>query len=313
MKTFCYTSRDHSGALKKGTLQAIDRADALRQIKSMDCVPVSVTESSGVASGAHVSWNPTWNRRAVWLATAAVLLIAALVVWRSVAKRHEPPAAALGTPPQSVRPSQPANQAVKSARAVPKPKPAVSAAETPPQDVPQTAEAAEMLPTPASGVSPAVQAEALKPPQPPKPPNPYKTQTEQVLAMALSVPPGASIPPLPLSPNLNADFAKSLTNKIAIYDEDDDRTINTKENVAVAKGQLLELVKNGQNVSDVLKELQDKTNERAELRSQAKRKLADLYKNGSPEEAQAYLETVNKTFKEQGIEPISPPFSQKTK
>jgi len=311
MKTFGYTLRDKEGALKKGSLQAVDRIDALRQIKDMGCIPVAVTEGKGVVPSARAPWNPaTWNR-AVWMAAAGVVLIAALSVWltadKKPAKRPAPVTAAAGTPSRSVRSALPTNQTVKTVRPAPKPVPVPSAVGTPTRGVrdetalPRPAVASEKRPhqTPA----PKPVAEEQKPQRP----SAYKTKTEQLLAMAMSVPPGSAIPPLPITQGLDSDFANSLTNVIVIYDDDDDRTAAIKEDVAITKNQLLELVKQGRSVADVLKEYQDTTNERAEVRNAAQRELTDLIKNGTPEEAKAYLDKVNKAFTELGVEPIAMP------
>ncbi len=307
MKMFGYTLRDKSGALKKGTLQAVDRIDALRQITAMGCVPVSVLEGRGAAPGTRELRNSAWNRRGtVWLAVAAtVILIAALAVWLTVdrkpAAKHPATVTAVAKKPVKGRPVQTANQTIKPVQDIPQP-----AAETPSEDVRQTAEDLRDPPHQPTVEALTVQTEGVKPKQPPRP-KPFNSATEGLLSMAMSVPPGSSIPPLPISPNLDADFAKSLTNEIVIYADDDERTATTKENVAVAKNQLRELVKEGRSVSEVLKEYQDKTNERAAMRREAQRELAALYNNGSPEEAQAYLEKVNKAFEELGVEPISLP------
>jgi len=115
------------------------------------------------------------------------------------------------------------------------------------------------------------------------------------------------VPPLPISKDLDMDFVNSLSNEIVIYDDDDDRTANIKENVAVTKNQLLELVKQGRSVSEVLKEYEKQTNERAAIRSEAQVELSNLIKNGSTKEAKAYLENINKAFGDLGIEPITLP------
>jgi len=121
----------------------------------------------------------------------------------------------------------------------------------------------------------------------------------------MSIPPGAPVPPLPIVGNLDSDFVNSLTNTIVIYDDDDERTANIKENVAIAKNQLLELVKQGRSVSEVLQEYQNKANEQADLRSEAQKELSELYQSGKTEEAKTFMEKVNKEFTESGITPIS--------
>jgi len=70
MKVFDYRFRDIAGALKKGTLQAVDRPDARRQIKTKGCAPVPVTEGNAAHSGVRVPMNTGGHRRDLWMAAA---------------------------------------------------------------------------------------------------------------------------------------------------------------------------------------------------------------------------------------------------
>jgi len=138
-------------------------------------------------------------------------------------------------------------------------------------------------------------------------PHQFKNKTEQLLSMAMSVPPGGFVPPLPISPEMEQDFAKSLTNEIVIFSDDDERTANIKENVAVAKNQLIEMVKQGRSVADVIQEYQKTRNEHTAARSEAQAELSNLYRSGKTQEAREYMEKVNKAFTEMGIDPVSLP------
>lgn len=313
MKTFGYTIRDKTGALKRGSLQARDRTDALRQIKDMGGIPVVVTEGKAPVAGARTPWNPATWRPAVWVGAAAgVVLIVAFSVWRTAAKKPtKHPASATTTaetPRRGARSALPTNQTVEIAQPAPKPVPVADpAAVTPPQvghdeTVQSKATiASEKRPPPMP--TPTLPEEEHKPPRP----SPYRSKTEALLSMAMSVPPGAMIPPMPITPDLEADFAQSLTNDILVFDDDDERAIEHKMNVANAKSQLRELVKQGHSVSEVLKAYQESTNDRVAVRNEAQRELAELVKNGKPDAAKAYLEEVNKSFTELGIEPIEMP------
>jgi len=303
MKTFGYTYRDKEGALKSGSLQAPDRIDALRQIRAMGCVPVSVTEGKVAVAGRRAPWN-----RAVWIGVTVVVLVAALSVWlnaaKKPAKRAAPVTAAVGTVPRTVRGSfgetaLPASPPIAETPPV----------GTPPRGVPDepaltnnSAIVTKSRPQPVAVSEPDVEQTA-----PPPTPRPFKTATEQMLSMAMSLPPGVMMPPLPIPPGIEDDFANSLTNKIVIFEDDDERTIEHKEKVAQAKLHLLELVKQGRSVSDVLNEYQETTNERVEVRNEAGMELANILKNGTPQEAKTYLDKINKAFTDLGIEPITMP------
>ncbi|HNX35032.1 MAG TPA: hypothetical protein PKM57_10415 [Kiritimatiellia bacterium] len=308
MKSFGYTFRDASGALKKGTLQAEDRTDALRQIKAKGCVPVSVAEGQTAAGGP--AWNPAWTVRGAWIAAAGVVLIGGLAVWhRAERKPVKRPAVVAAD--------------IKKAAPAAKPKPVKPVAAKPVQVPAITVPAADVPnPEPKPATAAALPASQPLPPPAPQPseiavetpvrPHQFKNKTEQLLSMAMSVPPGGFVPPLPISPEMEQDFAKSLTNEIVIFDDDDERTANIKENVAVAKNQLIEMVKQGRSVADVIQEYQKTRNAHTAARSEAQAELSNLYRSGKTQEAREYMEKVNKAFTELGIDPVSLPSAKRT-
>jgi len=268
MKTFAYTYRDASGALKKSALQAADRLDALRRIRAAGCVPVSVTEGKAAAPGAGAPWNPaTWNRAArLAAAGCAVLLIAMLAVTRFSGKRTERPTLP-GQPagPRSTQPPTPSS--VKST--VPASKAAKNVLDGTPAagDVRNTTSTQQRPPPAVPGRS--VEAEAALKPQQPQRPQPFTTVTEQILAMIDSVPPGVTIPPLPDLYGMENDFSRASTNTLVIYEDDHEALAKRMEAVAWSKVDLAELVKQGWKPDEVLTELVKQHNENADLRSAA--------------------------------------------
>lgn len=314
MKSFGYTFRDASGALKKGTLQAEDRADALRQIKAKGCVAVSVSEGQAAAGGP--AWNPAWTVRGVWIAAVGVVLIGGLAVWwhRAERKPAKRPAAVVADVKKAAPAARP--KPVKAAPAKPVQTAARPAAVKPAAEVPAPAErpaATAAIPEKRPYPAPAPQPAAPAPEPVPQNPSQFKTSTEQLLGLAMSIPPGNPIPPLPIVQGLDKDFVNSLTNEIVIFSDDDERTANVKENVAVAKNQMLELVKEGRSVAEVLKEYENTVNERAAARSEAQAELSNLYRSGRTQEAKEYMEKVNKAFTEMGIDPVSLPAATRRK
>jgi hypothetical protein len=300
--------RDKAGALRQGALRADDRADALRQIRAMGGTPVSVTEGQPRAA-------PKFPRRPAAFAAAGVLALAAAL---SLLLRHrgaesqgrrdsgnKPLPAAAAPAPSPARQPPP----VKDKARLPDAGKPEAAAQRPGAAAQGTAARPETVPG-APGAVPPAAPPAPDAPVPPRP-RPYTSATEGLLSMAMSVPPGAMVPPLPISRDLDGDFANSLTNTIVIYDDDDERTTQIKENVAAAKNQLLELVKQGRSVADVLKEYQETVNEKTEIRSKAQTELDALYRDGKTRAAQEYLEGINAAFKDLDIEPISLPQARK--
>jgi len=305
MNVFTYQYWDENGAVRSDTLRAANRAEALRQIRDAGRSVITLTEGKASVPGRRALWNPVvWNR-AAWIGVAGVVLVAALSVWltanKKPAKRPAPEAAKVetspaGTPPRGVRGGF-------GETALPASRPTVETPATgaPPRPQPPVADAA---------VSRNANLRPLHPPpeeteeEEVKPSRRFTNISEGLLAMALSVPPGAPVPPLPIPPNIETEFAKALTNDIVLYEDDDERTVELKENIAAAKEQMREMVKQGQSVAEILTEYQNRANEEAALRRQAQLELNKLFRSGAVEEAQAYHDEVNQIFSELGITPI---------
>jgi len=302
--------RDKAGALKQEVVQAQNRTDALTQIRKLGGVPVSVTENkqSAPSFGDRRNMRLTWGGAACCFAVVAALVI---VGWpRSFNRTRD-------------RDSRPPKKAAPAAVVPPSARSHVDAVEkkdVSPEDrhlTEQNAKVSVSAEEKKKPVAPPVQnvsGQTRLPVQPggniPVPPQPklhsYKSATEGLLSMALSAKPGEMMPPMPIAKNLDEDFANSLTNTIVIYEDDDERTAALKENVAVAKMELLELVRQGKSVSEALKEYQDNANKQAALREEAQRELAELRKTATPQQVEEYLKKLNDALNEMGIEPIQP-------
>ena len=127
---------------------------------------------------------------------------------------------------------------------------------------------------------------------------------EQVLFMALSNDDASGgMPPLPIDDNasLTNAFLAAMTNSIVIYDSDDEQTVALKERVADVKSQLRQIYEQGGSIYDALMEYQHYVNEGAEIRRGVIREYMRLVKEASEEEAEAYLEEVNKDLVSEGI------------
>jgi peptidyl-tRNA hydrolase len=307
MKKFTCVIRDNTGALKQDVLQAQNRMDALNQIRKLGGVPVSVTEDDSPKS----SFRNQWNMRVAWVGVSGCLAVVMTLIFlewsrggfkkqgndRIRLKEHDVSRGALPHKrPHTIATVKTENHSKEQRALTRKTNTIVYAdVEREPDASHEKREIGQVrLPT---------QSDVGSPPPQPKP-HSYKSATEGLLSMALGTKPGEMIPPMPISKNLDDDFANSLTNTIVIYEDDDERTAALKEKVAVAKMELLELVGQGKSVSEVLKEYQDSVNKQAALREEAQRELAELYKTATPEQVEEYLKKINDALDEMGIEPI---------
>lgn len=151
---------------------------------------------------------------------------------------------------------------------------------------------------------PAAEAEPAPPP-----PKDFPHATEQLLAMALSSMNDAGMAPLPdlsaAEPSLLEDLANAITNAITIYDDEDERTQDVKENVAAMKEQLVQVVEAGGSVSGALKEFEEHVNAGAELRRAVRRKTREIAASNGVEAAFEYLDAANEALKEQDLNPVA--------
>ncbi len=316
MKTFAYTLRNKSGALQKGSLQAQDRQDALQKIRSMGGTPVNVTE--GGVPKASFAWQPAWTRAACVLGVGAALL-AGVAFWlqRPRAPRAEPIPA---------RPAAPLTPAPSSS--LPKPSPVVPKDSVPTQVVaalPTAQVSAATTPTlpeipPAAPAVPAADAAAAVHTNRPvgvrifskngveltnKAPK-FTTQTDRFLWGILKNPGGTAT--AVLSPTLIArDFEKALANKLPVSPDDDAETVALKRKIDEIKAEIAALVKQGDDLHDIIRDIQRDYNEAADTRREARRNLFDLIKQGDLEAAATYQKESNEALKKRGLDPISVP------
>ena len=307
MKTFGYTMRDKAGALKRGSLQALDRQEALQKIRSMGGTPVTVTE--GGSPKASFVWQPAWTRAACMLGVG-VALLAGVAFWlqRPRAPRAAPiPARPSAHTPAAHTPAAPVVPS-RSPGGTDNPDSAVA---------PRTPSARRSLPslpirppdsTGRAGPGPAARSTPDDPePAPPARPAPFKTATEQLLSMMASVPPGVQMPPLPVPENLDEDFSRARTNVLEIYDADNDKMTGAIETVAWAKVDLDALVEQGWKPDAILRELARNHNEEAHLRSNVStvlKKMVEEEKLSKAELMQELLQ-VNTELAERGLPEIT--------
>ncbi len=313
MKTFGYTMRDKTGALRRGSLQALNRQEALQKIRSMGGTPVTVTE--GGLTKASFAWQPAWTR-AVCMLGVGVALLAGVAFWlrRPPAPRAEP----IPARPTAPLTPAPSNRAPKPSPSIPdSPAPAREVADAPtaPAPAPTVPPAPEpAAPLPAVAAVPAVHTNrpvgvrvfsksgvelTNKAPK-------FTTQTDRFLWGILKNPGGTAT--AVLSPTLIArDFEKALATKLPVSPDDDAETAALKRQIDEIKAEIAVLVKKGDDLQDIIRDIQQDYNEAADTRREARRNLFDLIKQGDLEAAATYQKESNEALKKRGLDPISVP------
>ena len=295
MKNYNYTAKDGMGALRKGSLKAVDRSEALNGLKSQGLVPVSVTEGSLPKATLHVDvrfWGVMLASTALALAVGAFFLTQkrkAEPVKRTQDVNITPSVRPVAVPYQAAE--KPVGRVSLPARAQ---------QEKPPAAEPVRQSQSAVNQPPAGETQPQQRAEeASLEPTPKMPPPPYSSATERVLNMIVNTRLGYPPPPLPILP-LTVNINEILARDIYLYDDDSPETAARKENVANAKLILKDHLAQGGTPEDFLrhyrKQLLDAYDEWREAQQQA----LSLLKSGDVKTATLYVEQQNKKFSEKG-------------
>jgi hypothetical protein len=302
MRHFCYTVRDGTGAIKKGTLEASDRAGALAELNRRGVVPLSVTEgTSDTRAGGE-------GLKRLWIPGLVLLVLGILAFgWFSsnpiAGKRSKARSATKekstkglsqtkkGQVQQNTTPdvTSYAEQKVDTGTAAIHEHQTVSGSSGGEQSISES---------PTNGVSDAERNHGT-----------LRTQTEQVLRMVESVEPGTLVPPPP--PIGNVDFMRAMTNTIVIAETDSPELADRKEKIAWLKQDIAQFVKEGYTPDDVVKVMVEHKNEMARMRTECMTYISDLYKAGQDEEALKFMEEANVELEKLGIRPLAHPRARK--
>ena len=138
-----------------------------------------------------------------------------------------------------------------------------------------------------------------------RPPEPiFKNASDQVIALAISTPPGESMPPLPDLTGIERDFKESLHTPIIIEASDSQEVKELKRRVMEVREEMAELVQNGGSFAEALLEHQDEMNRLADSRAMAVQEMQQIYAEDGLSAAQAFARRVNEKFKREGIPEI---------
>ena len=138
---------------------------------------------------------------------------------------------------------------------------------------------------------------------PPKPV--FANACDQVIAMAISAKPGQSMPPLPnLDKSLEQDFIDSLGSPIVINEDDSDDVKLIKAQVKEAKAYLVEEIKRGGSLLEILREHQAAMERNADNHLMAIQEMEKLRAESGEQAARDFIKAVNESFKVRGIPEI---------
>lgn len=132
----------------------------------------------------------------------------------------------------------------------------------------------------------------------------FEFSSDDLIATAISVKPGESMPPLPINRNIDNEFAQSLLSPIRISDDDSDEVKEIKAKVMETRAYLAEEIKRGNSVYQALMDHQAEVNRVADTRLMAIQELQKVRDEMGDEAAEEFKERINESFKARGIPEI---------
>ena len=312
--TFTVTYRAKDGALADKVVEAASRAACVAECKSRGIMPTAIREGrvskraamGSSPRGSGISAPFLSNRRGLYFAAAVLCLVIIGVGswwWLGRGEARTSPAR------QTTAKRQPTD--TKETR-TPDPKVAADS-----KGIPKAQEMKSATrPRPAGGeetdnpVQPAaVAAETNTPATPPLPPPVFSNASDQVIAMALS-PSESGIPPIPLTPDMEKAFLKSLETEIVILDTDDEKVKAMKQAVIETRAEIKRFMDSGQTFAQIIREHQHLANDNAKLRMDALIELKRLRDSGDIEGAVKYKKAVNAALAQMGIKELALPVTE---
>lgn len=141
----------------------------------------------------------------------------------------------------------------------------------------------------------------------------FESGSDQILAMMLGSQEPGPLPPMPIGPQLDEDFRKSLSKPIIINDSDTLEVKTLKRIVMEAREEMKRLMDQGQTPSQILMEHERLAGENFKVRADAMKELTDIEKSGDYEGAVKYAQTVNGVLRKMGIEELPMPLDEEAK
>jgi hypothetical protein len=300
MRNFNYTARDKAGAMKRGSLQAADRNQALHQLATQGLVPLSVVEGSPLAAGRQL-------KLAQIISAVVVIVVIVLAVMFFI---QDKPKAKSGTSKivKTTKVEGRDKMAVKSSLANDKfAKESNSVAHVTQGALIQEQKLpAKTVNTTMVRHQPMTNRVIRFGGNRTNAPTGFSSRIEYAINQLVSTPLGMPPPPLihiPPGEDVKAAFERS----ILVYDTDTEATIDKKAAVAQAKLSMKDYVAQGGDPNEFTKFYHKQLLDAHEEHRVSKKVAMDLLRAGDKEGAALYIEEQNKKFAEKGYVPISIP------
>ncbi|MBR4170995.1 MAG: hypothetical protein IKR48_05030 [Kiritimatiellae bacterium] len=289
---FDYDAKTADGQRVSGRLDASSRSDALRILRERSLTPLQLRKASMQTAAAK-------NRLPSVPILLGIAVLATVVLFFVFRPKNAPEDEKKKPTRQTVSvPALPmkADEAPKATEAI-----------RPPSPKPHEAEIAKPTvtpkPRPIVAVPPVKAVETVQTEQPPPRRKPIFTNaTEQVLGLIVSKRLGDMPPPIFRLPP-DEKILETLNSVIEIQEDDDEATVEMKENVAYAKEEMRKFMLEGGTAQEFVRQYHQQLQKAHQEWFTEQREFLRLRKE-DPEKAMAYAEETNKRLAEKGIKPL---------
>lgn len=297
MNNFSYTARDAAGAMQRGIISAANRVGALQALKAQGLTPIELAESVARKEASSLS-KVTKSVLLGGLAMGVLIIAAFRMMPDSKPKVQKQKNEVKKTEPERTVRTQTASVTPPVAASAPSSAPATQDPSTP------------------KVLGPADRAKPLISQHPQRheetvsevPTNPplrhLSSGTEQVISMIVNTRLG-NPPPLLLRLPKGENIAEILDRDIVLYDDDSDKMIEAKTNVAYAKQLLKEYIQEGGKPEDFIEYYHSELTAAFNEWRTAQKYATDLIRAGDDAGALRYIEAQNKILSAKGIRPVT--------
>jgi hypothetical protein len=300
MKSFTYTARDTKGATQTCNIQADDRAGVVREVKARGMVPLSITENRGGKHAIAPSWYPSRSLKTLMMAIVSLIAIGMALFTLTLKDTTR-----LSNPKEKVKSknvtskthanghneaSPMSNSVDEKSTANTNKRSFIPIISSNNQDSTTSLDATN---TSTNKVRPH-----------------FSSMAERNISMLINTPLGSMPPPILGKFPTNENLMAILERDIMVYDEDNEKMLQRKANVAVAKQMLKEFMAQGRTSSDFIdifrKQLADAYKERKVHQDV----ITQLYRAGEYDAALKYAEEQNPALQAKNITPLHVPLSR---
>ncbi len=303
--SYIVTYRTKAGQLERLTLEAATRSDVFKELDARGIKPLSVAEASAKGAKEVVARRSGGSNGLLRGLVAAIIVVIGAVVAFLILTRD--------VAPVEVKEAAEGKRRGKMAEVTPAvavKRPVVKKVD----EVEETKKRNEARRKMLKAMTPEERLDFLYKEAEQKPINlepasnrTFATGTEQVMGWIFNTTPGDMPPILPKIPIFEeAHLTEILFNKNEIKEGDDERIIELKENVALAKKEMIKFIKEGGMPDEFLEYYRNVLRD-AHMEFQNSQQEVFKMVREDPEGAAAYLEMVNKRLDEKGIKRVKIP------